>query len=162
MSRRRNDRNVVPAKSNATKRCSKSCGFCAANSPTNAMCPPTSFFPMLRCAKWHALIRRQRSSSVEFRALVSKSCAILRNRLRQQSRNILRKDPGSLRKPSKPDQLLFFSFHAARQPAREVDARQQSRAERLRVPLDAGELAREEEPVVVPRGERRAQAGRAV
>src|SRR5260370_40568909 len=71
---------------------------------------------MLHGGKWHALIRRRRPSSAEFPALASKSCAILRSRLRQQSRNILRKDPGSLREPSKPDQLLFFSFHAVRRP----------------------------------------------
>ena len=43
------------------------------------------------------------------------------------------------------------------EPARQVDAGEEAGAERLGVALDAGELAGEEEPVVVPRGERRAR-----
>ena len=50
----------------------------------------------------------------------------------------------------------------ALQPARQVDAREKPGAERLGVALDAGELAGEEEAIVVPGRERGAQARGAV
>src|SRR5437868_4681052 len=83
-------KNIGPVKSNAMKGCLNNSGFCAAKSPTNAMCPPTSSSLMLRCAKWRVLIRRRKPSSVEFPALASKSCGILRNHLLLQSEIISR------------------------------------------------------------------------